>query len=420
MSQNAIDVRGLSKFYQIRKQQSGPAPTLREDIGNMFSRGYARLRNPIRTHEDSFEEFRALDDVSFSIQPGQRVGIIGRNGAGKSTLLKILSRITAPTRGEAMLRGRVASLLEVGTGFSGELTGRENIFLNGAILGMNQQEIRKRFDEIVDFAEIGQFLDTPVKRYSSGMYVRLAFSIAAHLEPEILIVDEVLAVGDMAFQKKCLGRMEKVGDEGRTILFVSHNTSTIARLCDQCIFLEKGKLISQGPTHSVIRDYLSSNISNDRSYTLPAKPDQTMALRSVSLNPGSEGVGTDIPYDEPITIRIEYDVNQDTDNSVVWIALQTMEGVIAFVTSDYDMDVTKLGKRVKGRYITDIKIPEKWLNVGEYVVIAGLVKNNPLEVYHREETITFRIEEIGTPGAILMPGQRRGILQPYIKWHDVA
>lgn len=419
MSNIAIDIQNLSKTYSIRKKQQGPAPTLREDVGNFFIKGRQRLLNPFEKQEEKFEEFHALQDVSFSVNTGQRIGIIGRNGAGKSTLLKILSRITSPTSGEATLHGRVASLLEVGTGFSGELTGRENIFLNGAILGMTQQEIRKRFDEIVDFAEVEQFLDTPVKRYSSGMYVRLAFSIAAHLEPEILIVDEVLAVGDIEFQKKCLGRMEKVGDEGRTILFVSHNTSTISRLCDQCAFLEKGKLISHGSTQDVIRDYLSSNITPDKDYILPPSPESTMVLRSVKLNPDKPLSGTDIPYNESFTIRVEYDVNEDTDNSTVWIALQNMEGSIVFVTSDYDLDPTKLEKRKKGSYATDIKIPEKWLNVGEYVVIAGVVKNNPVIVYNRDETITFRIEEIGTPGAILMPGQRRGVLQPFIQWYDV-
>lgn len=420
MTDNAIDIHGLSKSYLIRRKMQGPAPTLREDIVNFVIRGKDRLLNPFaKREEEPFEEFWALQDINFSVKQGQRVGIIGRNGAGKSTLLKILSRITSPTTGDATLRGRVASLLEVGTGFSGELTGRENIFLNGAILGMSQHEIRRRFDEIVAFAEVEKFLDTPVKRYSSGMYVRLAFSIAAHLEPEILIVDEVLAVGDIEFQKKCMGRMEKVGDEGRTILFVSHNTSTIARLCDRCVFLEKGKLISQGPTQDIIRDYLASNVTNGRDYLLPANPTQAMALRAVILNPDSDQQGTDVPYNEPITIRLEYDINEDVENATVWIALQTMDGVIVFVTADYDMDMPKLGKREKGHYVTDIKIPEKWLNVGEYVVIACLVKNNPVIVYNREETITFRVEEIDTPGAILMPGQRRGVLQPYIKWHDV-
>ncbi len=415
MSKNAIDINGLSKSYSIRKTQGGPAPTLREDIAAFFT-GFGKRS---ASKSEKYEDFWALRDINLSIAQGQKVGIIGRNGAGKSTLLKILSRITAPTSGEAILRGRVASLLEVGTGFSGELTGRENIFLNGAILGMTQHEIRRRFDEIVDFAEIEQFLDTPVKRYSSGMYVRLAFSIAAHLEPEILIVDEVLAVGDVEFQKKCLGRMEQVGEEGRTILFVSHNTSTVTRLCDQCVFLQKGQLISQGKTQDVIRDYLSSNVTMDRDYTLPPSPSDSMCLRAVRLNPGVENRGIDIPYNESFTIRVEYDVNEDTDNSTVWIALQSLEGAIVFVTSDYDMDPSKLEKRKKGHYATDIKIPEKWLNVGEYVVIVGVVKNNPVIVYNRDETITFRIEEIGTPGAILMPGQRRGVLQPYLEWRDV-
>jgi lipopolysaccharide transport system ATP-binding protein len=222
------------------------------------------------TPDSTDEEFWALEDISFAIEQGDRVGIIGRNGAGKSTLLKILSRITEPSNGSIRLRGRVASLLEVGTGFHPELTGRENISLNGAILGMSRTDIQRKFDEIVAFAEVEKFLDTPVKRYSSGMYVRLAFAVAAHLEPEILIVDEVLAVGDAQFQKKCLGKMEEVGKSGRTVLFVSHNMSTIQSLCTRCIFLQKGKILADGSTNSVVPLYISDASTSD-SFTRPSQ-----------------------------------------------------------------------------------------------------------------------------------------------------
>jgi lipopolysaccharide transport system ATP-binding protein len=256
MSDVAIHVEGLSKRYRIGGAQE-PYGTLRDTL---MSAAKAPLRVLSRGNSRSGrQEFWALQDVSFEVKQGEVLGVIGHNGAGKSTLLRILSRITKPTGGRAVIHGRVGSLLEVGTGFHPELTGRENIYLNGAILGMQKTEIERKFDEIVEFAEIGQFLDTPVKRYSSGMYMRLAFSIAAHLEPEILIVDEVLAVGDAAFQKKCLGKMGDVAKEGRTVLFVSHNMDAIQRLCSHCCLLKRGKLADYGDTRSVITNYLAHN-----------------------------------------------------------------------------------------------------------------------------------------------------------------
>ena len=263
MSDTVIRVENLSKKYILGHQKQESYTTLRDSIAN----GAKALLKPFqrsksqRTNYNS-EEFWALNDVSFDIKQGDRLGIIGRNGAGKSTLLKILSRIVEPTSGQIGIKGRVASLLEVGTGFHPELTGRENISLNGAILGMSKAEITRKFDEIVAFAEVEKFLDTPVKRYSSGMYVRLAFSVAAHLEPEILIVDEVLAVGDAAFQKKCLGKMEAVGKEGRTIVFVSHNMGAITTLCDRAVFLEKGKVRDVGSVDTIANIYLSELFEN--------------------------------------------------------------------------------------------------------------------------------------------------------------
>ncbi len=259
-----ITVKNLGKRYTLRHQQRDEYSSLRDVITNGFTSFGKKLVRPFRRPPDSAalnsdvaaEEFWALKDVSFEIKQGERIGIIGRNGAGKSTLLKILSRITEPTTGSVRIKGRVASLLEVGTGFHPELTGRENIFLNGAILGMRRAEIKDKFDEIVDFAEIERFLDTPVKHYSSGMYVRLAFAVAAHLEPEILIVDEVLAVGDAQFQRKCFGKMEKVGQEGRTVLFVSHQLGAIQKLCNQCFLLGNGSVQSSGKTSDVIETYL--------------------------------------------------------------------------------------------------------------------------------------------------------------------
>ena len=261
-----ISVENVSKSYQI-SHLAASNETFREMLGRK-TRGAARSltgRGRSETRDD-IEEFWALKDVSFEVRQGEVMGVIGRNGAGKSTLLKVLSRITAPTNGRVTLHGRVASLLEVGTGFHPELTGRENIYLNGAILGMSRQEINQRFDEIVDFAEIERFLDTPVKRYSSGMYVRLAFAVASHMEPEILIIDEVLAVGDMVFQKKCLGKMQDVAGAGRTVLFVSHNMQTVAGLTERCLLLEGGRTVTVGATNEVIQRYLAGNSEAEHEY----------------------------------------------------------------------------------------------------------------------------------------------------------
>lgn len=259
MSDVVIRAEHIGKAYFIGHQSNERYVALRDVIANKTKGICAKLRGrPHHTHKTT-EEFWALKDINFEIKQGDRVGIIGRNGAGKSTLLKILSRITEPTSGRISIKGRVASLLEVGTGFHPELTGRENIFLNGAILGMTRQEIKRKFDEIVSFAEVEKFLDTPVKRYSSGMYVRLAFAVAAHLEPEILVVDEVLAVGDFEFQKKCLGKMSEVAQKGRTVLFVSHNMAAVRHLCSRCILIERGRLHSQGTTDEIISNYLNQN-----------------------------------------------------------------------------------------------------------------------------------------------------------------
>jgi homopolymeric O-antigen transport system ATP-binding protein len=289
MSQ-AISAEHLGKKYILSHEGAQRYTALRDVIANQVKSAARTLRQPrvAREQYPAREEFWALKDVSFDVQQGDRVGIIGRNGAGKSTLLKILSRITEPTVGKVTITGRVASLLEVGTGFHPELTGRENTFLNGAILGMSKAEIRRKFDEIVAFAEVERFLDTPVKRYSSGMYVRLAFAIAAHLEPEILIVDEVLAVGDAQFQRKCLGKMEDVGKEGRTVLFVSHNMSAIQSLCTKAIRMESGAVAGQGSVSDQIGDYLrgaQSRTSIGSTTTVRCGPDVKVTRLELSPNP---------------------------------------------------------------------------------------------------------------------------------------
>lgn len=308
----AIKVENLSKKYLISHQERGVGQLALRDV---LTEGARRLgkrllgENVVSGRYN--EEFWALKDVSFQVGRGERIGIIGSNGAGKSSLLKILSRITEPSAGGVRLRGRVASLLEVGTGFHPELTGRENIFLNGAIMGMSRIEIRSKFDEIVNFAEIERFLDTPVKRYSSGMYVRLAFAVAAHLEPEILVVDEVLAVGDAAFQKKCLGKMQDVGSQGRTVLFVSHNMRAIRQLCDRAILLSGGELVADGAASRVIEHYLRDTSASTEQgalerviAALPEDPD--FKLMSIALSQEGHPLGGVVENDKPLVIEIRY------------------------------------------------------------------------------------------------------------------
>lgn len=283
MSETVIEVENLSKKYIISHQKASEYGSLREKITD----GFKSIGNSFRQKSEisSKEEFWALKDISFQVKQGDRIGIIGRNGAGKSTLLKILSRITEPTAGQISIKGRVASLLEVGTGFHPELTGRENIFLNGAILGMSRTEIIRKFDEIVDFAEVEKFLDTPVKRYSSGMYVRLAFAVAAHLEPEILVIDEVLAVGDTQFQKKCLGKMNKFAEDGRTILFVSHNMTAINSLCSKGITLSKGNIVCLGSTSECIKVYEEQNFeSQGKKWIRPLEREKSnLCIQEITL-----------------------------------------------------------------------------------------------------------------------------------------
>ncbi|GAG64701.1 unnamed protein product, partial [marine sediment metagenome] len=286
-----IKAENLGKKYIIGHQKQRGGATLRDTITHTARGIWQRIRHPLSPNRESIdlEELWALKDVNFEVQQGERIGIIGANGAGKSTLLKILSRITEPTTGKVRIKGRVSSLLEVGTGFHPELTGRENIFLNGAILGMTRQEVKRKFDEIIAFAELEKFLDTPVKRYSSGMYVRLAFAVAAHLEPEILIVDEVLAVGDVAFQKKCLGKMQEVAGEGRTVLFVSHNMAAIQNLTSRAICIDKGHVVDIGRTEGVISRYLKlfdTDVAEgfvDLTKLQPVKQGGTQILRSLEL-----------------------------------------------------------------------------------------------------------------------------------------
>jgi lipopolysaccharide transport system ATP-binding protein len=328
MSDTVIRIENLSKKYIIGHQQEERYTVLRDVIANKI-KSLGSLINPkAKTENPNFEEFWALKDVSFEIKQGDRVGIIGRNGAGKSTLLKILSRIIEPTHGCLNIKGRIASLLEVGTGFHPELTGRENIYLNGAILGMSKAEIKRKFDEIVAFSEVEKFLDTPVKRYSSGMYVRLAFAVAAHLEPEILIVDEVLAVGDAAFQQKCLGTMEDVGKEGRTVLFVSHNMTTVKQLCNCAFFLYKGNLIFQGNPHETISQYMQK-FTQEKYFHQPnlyhhIKGDSRAEIVKITIN-NLHNSDIVLSIFEKVKISVKYKINKPIDELDFFVLIYNLE-----------------------------------------------------------------------------------------------
>jgi lipopolysaccharide transport system ATP-binding protein len=339
MPKNAIVVENVSKRYFIGHRLSSGGhrryTALRDVIGREISNFARKAADVVRGRQvvqgDEIEEFWALKDVSFEVKQGEVLGIIGRNGAGKSTLLKILSRITEPTNGRVLLSGRVSSLLEVGTGFHNELTGRENIFLNGAILGMTQREIRKKFDEIVAFAEVEKFLDTPVKHYSSGMYVRLAFAVAAHLEPEILIVDEVLAVGDSEFQKKCLGKMDEVSrNQGRTVLFVSHSMDAVLKLCTRGIFFEKSRIQAAGDVETVVQAYLQRQSSSPKIVDLLSKgrPEGYTGkmTRLVKASPSEAQSGWSLPFGQEISLDLSIEVHSAVSQIQLGIALHSMRG----------------------------------------------------------------------------------------------
>ncbi|AFY74971.1 ABC-type polysaccharide/polyol phosphate transport system, ATPase component [Synechococcus sp. PCC 7502] len=374
MTDTVIRVENLSKKYILGHQRQERHTALRDVITDKM-RSLGQIFNHNGSQEDTtHEEFWALKDVSFEIKQGDRVGIIGRNGAGKSTLLKILSRITEPTKGLINIKGRIASLLEVGTGFHPELTGRENIYLNGAILGMGKLEIQRKFDEIVAFSEVEKFLDTPVKRYSSGMYVRLAFSVAAHLEPEILIVDEVLAVGDAQFQKKCLGKMEDVSqEEGKTVLFVSHNMDAIQRLCPQCVMLERGQLKSQGNTNSIILNYMSNNF-------IKALPNVWIDVSQVSRKAGTgKAKFVNIKYSslnetvafQPYsngTLEFLLEIKSDSVAKVGSIAVTIYDKFGNKLVNPDSISIGEVATLQKGKNVVKISIKKLYLNPGVYVV----------------------------------------------------
>lgn len=411
-----IKVQGLGKQYRIGTPGSAYS-TLREVLTT-------KLRSPLslQRNKPRDQKIWALRDVSFEVNPGEVVGIIGRNGSGKSTLLKILSRITEPTTGRVELYGRIGSLLEVGTGFHPELTGRENVYLNGSILGMARIEVEAKFDKIVAFAEIEKFLDTPVKRYSSGMYVRLAFAVAAHLEPEILVVDEVLAVGDAAFQKKCLDKMEEIGKHGRTVLFVSHNMLAVTRLCERTILLDEGCIVADGPSHEVVKTYLRSGFGTTARREWPdssaAPGNDIVSLRSVRVRTEDDRTAESLDIRRPVGLEMQYEVMRPGFVLAPIFHVFNDEGVFVFVSFDSDPE-WKDKRRPVGSFTSTAWIPGNFLAEGTFIVSAAVSTLEPIVVhFYERDVVGFQVTDNlkGDSARREYVGHMPGVVRPVLKW----
>ena len=415
MSDLAVSVRDLGKQYRIGSMPSGYR-TLRDAIAG----GFRRLGD--RAETDRGDTIWALRHIDFDVNQGDVLGIIGKNGAGKSTLLKILARVTEPTEGEARIHGRVGSLLEVGTGFHSELTGRENIYLNGAILGMKRAEIDRKFDEIVSFAEVERFIDTPIKRYSSGMQLRLAFSVAAHLEPEILVVDEVLAVGDAEFQRKCLGKMSDVAHEGRTVLFVSHDMSAVLRLTEEAIVLEQGHIALRAPSEEAVDYYMTTGMAgsierrwtSDEDRVVQAAPFVPIALRILD---GSNRTVGKVAASEPFSVEFEYRLDEDVKGLRVGLYLYTSRGEPVLTTFDTDSPDAyhTFEMRRAGRYSSRCQIPAQLLNEGRFVLGVNASAFKVRSYFTDEHALTFDVDGTGAPGS-QWAERRRGPFRPALSW----
>jgi len=423
MSNTVICVENVSKAYRLGQFSSR---TLSDDLKVWWAKARGKPNPLLKIGQENLgnqegEILWALRDVSFTVEKGSVLGIIGKNGAGKSTILKILSRVTAPTSGQIQVWGRIASLLEVGTGFHPELTGRENIYLNGAILGMKRAEIDRKFDEILDFSEVEQFIDTPVKRYSSGMYVRLAFAVAAHLDPEILVVDEVLAVGDAEFQRKCLGKMSDVAQQGRTVLFVSHNMSAILRLTQEAIVLEKGRLALRTSSPAAVDYYLSAGNSRagertweDHEIPISAAPFRPIALRL--LDKKGEVVET-VRSVEPFNIEVEYNLSAPLTGLRIGLYLSSARGDQVLTTFDTDdgRRFDKYTSRPAGHYVSRCEIPKDWLNDGRYVLGVNASSYRIRRYFMDEQALAFNVDGSGAPG-MQWAEPRPGVLRPRLEW----
>lgn len=420
MAETAIRAERLGKQYRIG-QYVANYRTLRDVIADVAAAPVRWLRASSKQSSSRPETIWALRDVSFTLERGQVLGVIGRNGAGKSTLLKLLSRVTEPTEGYAEIYGRVGSLLEVGTGFHPELTGRENIYLNGAILGMKRVEIEDRFDEIVAFAEVEKFIDTPVKRYSSGMYLRLAFAVAAHLEPEILVVDEVLAVGDAEFQRKCLGKMSDVAHEGRTVIFVSHNMSAISRLTQDSIVLDHGRIVCHAPTPEAVDFYMTSGLAQagERRWEESEQRRAAGAFTPIALRVLDRHgrVTNQVMSVEPFQVEFEYDLAADITGLRVGLYLTTSRGQSVFTSFDTDnpQDFDQYTERAAGKYVSRCQIPANTLNEGRFVLGVNASSFRIQSYFTDEHALTFTVDGTGAPGSH-WPERRSGPVRPALQW----
>lgn len=385
----AIRVAHLSKSYQIPAGPGGGGPVT----------------------------VPALHDVSFEVQEGEVLGIIGGNGAGKSTLLKILARIVPPSSGEAYIHGRAGALLEVGTGFHPDLTGRENVFLNGAILGMGRRETARNFDAIVDFAGVGAFIDTPVKRYSSGMRVRLAFAVAAHIAPEVLLLDEALAVGDAAFQRKCHARLAEVIKAGRTVLLVSHSMGVLQNLCERMLLLEGGRLVADASATEVTRQYLALREAPVPELMGTAGPDLPAFLSRVRMEPAAGQAPGEYPYPDPIRIQVEYVVRKPGDAYGIAVWLRTGTDTQVLSSSDIDGRCAAERYRTAGVWRTTVEIPGAWLNAGIYTLQVRLIERGGPGLLSKIEGLRFTVLNLGTPSLSLGDAGRIGVLQPFLTWN---
>lgn len=411
-----IKAENISKQYRLGQVGTG---TLSHDLKRWWAMARGKedpylkigMEND-RTKKATSEYAWALHEVNFEIQQGDTLGIIGKNGAGKSTLLKLLSRVTSPSTGQIKVKGRIASLLEVGTGFHPELTGRENIYMNGAILGMTKREITSKFDEIVDFAGVELYIDTPVKRYSSGMYVRLAFGVAAHLEPEILIVDEVLAVGDAEFQKKCLGKMGDVASHGRTIIFVSHNMQAVQSLCKSTMYMKAGKVVELGATDKVINNYLSREVKNclERKWELndEAPGNERVRLMSAQIVPHNPGDNNILDVNTPFDVTFEFHNNVEGQKLNLSLVLNTMSGVCVFNVGTPSKELNK------GVYTSTLKIPGKLLNDDVYTISLYIVKDGASVIYIMHDILTFEVVDEARQGAWF--GKLPGAVRPSLEF----
>jgi lipopolysaccharide transport system ATP-binding protein len=409
MTPAIVRVRGLAKRYVV-----GEAPERTNNLREAMTAGLSRrarrlLSGEVRREAERAREFWALSDVSFDVSPGEVLGVVGANGAGKSTLLKILSRITEPTAGRIELGGRVASLLEVGTGFHPELSGRENVYLNGTLLGMRKREIDRKFDEIVAFSEVERFLDTPVKRYSSGMYVRLAFAVAAHLEPEILVVDEVLSVGDAAFQKKCLGKMDDIAHEGRTVLFVSHNMAAVQRLCTRAILLERGRLAFEGEPRAVAARYLAGE---DRPRFVAARRSGRPQILAADVQDAAGNPLARLVHTEPWTVDVRYALPEEAPGSRVGIGILSSDGIPLFTTEAGEEGAVLSGE--PGEYHARVSVPGGVLLAGDFHLAICLW--NEREIFDLQEpALTFAVDP-GPSHLYVSNPERKGFVHVACRW----